>query len=83
MQILKKPPHLILLMPEIYYTKMANMAAYSEKKTWINMSDFPQISDWFYGKTKVNSTLCGHPYTLIDKQVGDQDRCEGLLHQFL
>jgi len=27
--------------------------------------------------------LRGHPYTLIDTQVGDQHRSEGLLHQFL
>lgn len=58
MGILKKIPHLILLMPETYYAKMANLAALSEEKHGLNVTDFPQISDWFYGKTKENTMLC-------------------------
>jgi hypothetical protein len=45
-----------LLMPEIYYVKMANMAPQFEAKHGLMLNDFPNLSDWFYTKTKVNST---------------------------
>jgi hypothetical protein len=42
MQILKILPHLILIMPETYYAKMANMAAYSDEKHGLMLVTFPR-----------------------------------------
>jgi hypothetical protein len=69
MQILKNPPHLTLLMPEIYYAKMANMAAYSEEKHGLILVTFPR---YLIGSMAKQRRIVHFVWTSIytDRQAG-------------